>query len=236
LELEKHKKEIFDFLKDLVIIAVIVIFLRTFVAEPFQISGQSMASSYYNQEFIIVDRFSYLDIPLIKVWKINMWDVIVFKPGVSEEKKYFIKRVIWVGGDTIRIKAWDVFIKQAWKKDFVKLDEWYLNKDNKWNTKISYSMKEYNFLVPEGEYFVMWDNRNNSSDSRTCFDNNCGISKVDSFIEKDEIIGKVFIDLGYFNFWNFSFTNPWKHWYPEIKWLDTTPKWFSSQSTYDYKL
>jgi signal peptidase I len=36
------------------------------LAEPFQISGQSMADSYYNKEFIIVDRFSYLDIPMIK--------------------------------------------------------------------------------------------------------------------------------------------------------------------------
>jgi signal peptidase I len=56
-------KEILDFIKDLIIIGLVVLIIRTFIAEPFQISGQSMYSSYYNKEFIIVDRFSYLDIP-----------------------------------------------------------------------------------------------------------------------------------------------------------------------------
>ncbi len=44
----------------------------------------------------------------------------------------------------------------------------------------------------------MWDNRNNSSDSRTCFTISCDSDKQDNFIEKKEIIGKVFINLGYF--------------------------------------
>jgi signal peptidase I len=64
---EKNLKgEIIDFLKDLVWIVVIVVIIRSFLAEPFQISGQSMADSYYNGEFIIVNRFSYLDIPVVK--------------------------------------------------------------------------------------------------------------------------------------------------------------------------
>jgi signal peptidase I len=66
LEKKDMKKEVFDFLKDLVWIVIIVVIIRTFLAEPFQISGQSMANSYYNREFIIVDRFSYLDIPMVK--------------------------------------------------------------------------------------------------------------------------------------------------------------------------
>jgi len=67
LEKKDFKGEVFDFLKDLVIIAVIVLLIRTFLAEPFQISGESMADSYYNGEFIIVDRLSYLDIPAVKI-------------------------------------------------------------------------------------------------------------------------------------------------------------------------
>jgi len=57
--------EALDFLKDIVIIIVIVLVVRTYFIMPFQINGQSMADSYYNREFIIVDRFSYRDIPLI---------------------------------------------------------------------------------------------------------------------------------------------------------------------------
>jgi signal peptidase I len=51
--------EVIDFFKDLVVIVLIVLFIRTFLAMPFQINGQSMYSSYYDKEFIIVDRLSY---------------------------------------------------------------------------------------------------------------------------------------------------------------------------------
>ncbi len=236
MDKKDFKGEVFDFLKDLIIIAIVVLVIRTFLAEPFQISGQSMADSYYNQEFIIVDRLSYLDIPKIKEWEVNRWDVIVFKPWVSETKEYFIKRVIWLGWDTIKIKDWDVFLKVSWAKDYVKLDEKYLNEENYWNTRIWNDKTEKIFKVPEAKYFVMWDNRAHSSDSRVCFSFSCISTSRDSFISKDEITGKVFLDLGFFDFRTFSFTNPWNNWYSNIKWLETKPRWFSSPSTYDYNL
>jgi signal peptidase I len=58
------KKELLSFLKDLVVIVIIVFIIRTFFILPFQISGQSMYDSYYDKEFIIVNRFEYLDLPL----------------------------------------------------------------------------------------------------------------------------------------------------------------------------
>ena len=235
MEKKDVKGEIFDFIKDLIIIWIVVLLIRTFIAEPFQISGQSMASSYYDREFIIVDRFSYLDIPWIKEWNIKRWDVIVFKPWVSEDKEYFIKRIIGLSWDTIKIKDWKVYLRKAWEKDFKELDEKYLNSENNWNTKIGNLKTESVFKVPEWKFFVMWDNRNHSSDSRTCFSFSCETSPRDSFITKDEIVWKVFLDLGYFNFKNFSFTNPWRASYSEIKWIDTTPRWFDSPSNFDYE-
>jgi signal peptidase I len=56
---ENFTGEVLDFLKDLTIIVVIVLVIRTFFVMPFQINGQSMYESYYDKEFIIVDRFSY---------------------------------------------------------------------------------------------------------------------------------------------------------------------------------
>ena len=228
------KGEVFDFLKDLVIIWIIVLLIRTFLAEPFQISGQSMYASYYDKEFIIVDRFSYLNIPKVKDSDINRGDVIVFKPGVSKTKEYFLKRIIGLSWDTIKIKDWDVFLKKLWETEYIKLDEKYLNSENKWNTKIGNLKTESIFKVPENNFFVMWDNRNHSSDSRTCFSFSCVWTSRDSFITPDEITGRVFLDLGYFNFGNFSFTNPGNS-YSEIKWLDTTPRWFDSPSTFSYE-
>jgi signal peptidase I len=58
------RKELFSFLKDLIIIIAIVFFIRTFLILPFQISGQSMYDSYYDREFIIVNRFEYLKLPI----------------------------------------------------------------------------------------------------------------------------------------------------------------------------
>ena len=229
------KSEIIDFLKDLVWIVVIVIVIRTFIAEPFQISGQSMADSYYDREFIIVDRFTYLDIPFIKDWEIKRWDVVVFKPWVNRDKEYFIKRVIGLPWDSIKIKDWLVSLKISWTDDFIELDEKYLNSSNNWNTKVGQLKTEHNYSVPEGEYFVVWDNRNHSSDSRTCFSFSCNGTTKDSFIPKNQITGRLLIDLGYFNFSNFSFKHSWK-WQPQLKWIDTSPRWFSSPGTYDYWL
>ena len=59
-------KEIKDLIKDLIIIFSVVVVIRTFLIVPFQISGQSMYDSYYDREFIIVDRFSYLALPFVK--------------------------------------------------------------------------------------------------------------------------------------------------------------------------
>lgn len=73
--------EALDFLKDIIIIVVIVLVVRTYFIMPFQINGQSMADSYYNREFIIVDRLSYRDIPLIgKLQEVERGDVVVFAP------------------------------------------------------------------------------------------------------------------------------------------------------------
>ena len=79
--------EIFDFWKDLSIIVIIVLIVRTFFILPFQISGQSMYDSYYDREFIIVDRFSYLTFSEPK-----RWDVVVFNTHI-DGKEYFIKRL-----------------------------------------------------------------------------------------------------------------------------------------------
>lgn len=54
-------QEAIDFFRDLIIIFVVVIFVRTFIAAPFQISGSSMEESYHDGEFILVNKFSYAD-------------------------------------------------------------------------------------------------------------------------------------------------------------------------------
>ncbi len=215
------RDEIFDFLKDLIIIVIIVFIVRTFFILPFQISGQSMYDSYYDREFIIVNRFSYLTYDTPK-----KWDVIVFNTHI-DGKEYFIKRIIWIPWDTLKISSWSVFVKSAWSSEFKELDEKYLSETNYKSTYVRWSMDEITYEVPENSYFVMWDNRNGSTDSRACF-STCELSWKSNFITKKDIVWKIFIDLGYFNFKTFSFTNP-------NLGINTKPKWFSSPESYNYE-
>lgn len=215
-------KSLFDFFKDLIIIIIIVIIIRSFIAMPFKISWSSMLSSYYDREFIIVDRLSYL------FSEPKRWDVIVFKPWVNKDKEYFLKRIIWMPWDTLKLEDWEVYIKKAGSKEFKKLDETYLNEENKGNTFVfegnKIAIKEYK--IGKWEYFVMWDNRNHSTDSRECF-SNCTIR--DWYVWKEDMVWKVFLDIWYFNFSNFSFIHP-------DLWISTIPRFFSSPSSFNYDL
>jgi len=91
---------------------------------PFQINGQSMYASYYDKEFIMVDRLSHRDIPLIgQMDEMQRGDVVIFAPGVSKERKYFIKRVIALPGETLKIENGRVYIKELGQEEFYELDE-----------------------------------------------------------------------------------------------------------------
>lgn len=193
---------------------------------PFQINGQSMYESYYDKEFIIVDRLSYRDFPLI--WQsreISRGDVVIFAPWVSDERKYFIKRVVGLPGETLKIEWGRVYLKNEYSQEFEEIDESaYLSEENNKNTNVRGDTGEYIYEIPEGDYFVMGDNRNHSTDARTCFQT-CSIGS--NYITPDAIVGKVLLDLGYFNFKSFSFTQP------DLG-ISTKPRFLDSHAIHDY--
>lgn len=220
-----------DFLKDLIIIVAVVMVVRTFFVMPFQINGQSMYDSYYDKEFIIVDRFSYQDLPVFgRVREPRRWDVVVFKPWVSQDRKYFIKRVIGLPGETLKIQWGKVFLKEDSSDDFIEIDETpYLSEANQGRTYVRNDQWEYIYDIPEGEYFVMGDNRQASTDSRTCF-STCSIRE--NYIDMTMVTGRVLVDLGYFNIKEFSFTHPTVT--EDGAPLSTTPRFLSSPGTHNY--
>ena len=225
-KIDDLKKELVSFFKDLVVIIIVVFIVRTFFVLPFQISWQSMYDSYYDKEFIIVNRFWYLNVPFF--WPLKepkRWDVIVFNTHI-DWKEYFIKRVIWLPWDTLKIQSWSVFVKEKNTSDFVELDEKYLMDTNYKATFVRWTEDEYIYEVPENNYFVMWDNRNASTDSRSCF--SVCEPWSSNFIKRKDIVWKLFVDLWYFNFKSFSFVQL-------TLWIDTKPRWLSSPSSYEYK-
>ena len=219
--------EALDFLKDIIIILIIVLVMRTFFIMPFKINGQSMYESYYDKQFIIVDRLSYRDIPFVwSIQEVERWDVVVFAPWVSQDRKYFIKRVLGLPGETLKIEWGKVYIKQVNASEFIEVDEQeYLSEENENKTIVRWESGEVVYEIPEDSYFVMGDNRNHSTDSRTCFQS-CSVR--DNYVVPWEIIWKVLFDLGYFNFRNFSFMHP------DLG-ISTKPKFFNGLGSYNYE-
>lgn len=120
-----------SFFRDIIIILVVVLFIRSYVAMPFRINGSSMEESYHNDEFIIIDKLSYLSTSAFTLGNPSRGDVVVIKPHANNGKDYYIKRIIGIGGDTVKIENGNVFLKKSGSETFVKLNEGYLSATNK---------------------------------------------------------------------------------------------------------
>lgn len=161
----------------------IVFVLRSFLFEPFQIPSGSMIPTLKVGDFILVNKFTYgIRLPVVrtKILSINepkRGDVMVFFP--PNESRYFIKRVVGLPGDSIRVVDNQLFVngKAAQQVENGELpdDPRYairmenLEGVNHLIQKGKYPGpfgKNYSTTVPEGHYFMMGDNRDNSSDSR----------------------------------------------------------------------
>lgn len=140
-----------ELLKFALIALIIIVPVRMFVAQPFIVRGASMDPTFATDQYLIVDELSYhLDAP-------SRGDVIIFKYP-KDPKQYFIKRIIGLPGETVRIQDGSVFITDVGgiKKE---LTETYITfHGNGGNLEKK--------LGPD-EYFVMGDNRPESSDSRS---------------------------------------------------------------------
>lgn len=181
--LEKSKLKIFladgwDLLKFAVIALAVVIPIRMWIAQPFVVSGESMYPTFDNGQYLIVDEISYI------LGNIHRGDVVIFRyPG--DTKRFFIKRLIGLPNEKIIVTDKDVTIINKDNPNGFKLTEPYINE------KIFTQTGEY--TTGDGEYFVMGDNRNKSSDSRTW-----GESTPTKLTNK-LMIGKAFLRLLPFN-------------------------------------
>ncbi len=190
-------KEAIGFLRDLAVIIVIVLVIRNFVASPFRISGNSMEENYHDGEYILVDQFSYANFGLFRVGEPERGDVVILRPHAANGKEYYIKRVIGLPGDKLEFRDGEIYVTPKGKTDAAKLDEPYLSPFNRGRTFLPNDVRQAEFTVPEDEYFVVGDNRNNSSDSRSCF-RTCVDGKVGHYLKRGDVVGKVFLSLGYF--------------------------------------
>lgn len=152
------------------IIALLIVFpIRLFVAQPFIVSGASMMETFHNGEYLIVDQVSY------QLHDPRRGDVVIFRYP-RDPSKFFIKRIIGTPGDTVIIEGSKVTIKNTTYPEGLVLSEPYIKSMNPNNALTE--------TLGDREYFVMGDNRDQSSDSR-----------VWGILMEDRIVGRAFLRL-----------------------------------------
>lgn len=188
---QARQPAVFEYAASFLPVLAIVLVLRSFLIEPFQIPSASMVPTLEVGDFILVNKFSYgLRLPVAGTKVLDLGepergDVMVFFP--PNDKRYFIKRVIGLPGDRIEIRDKVLTINgelapqslvaelpagqpsyQLRKEDLVGVEhsvrmELYKPRGR---TPLGFDPDNLSLTVAPGHYFMMGDNRDNSSDSR----------------------------------------------------------------------
>lgn len=151
------KNYIKEFLPYFMIILVVVL-IKTFVVSPIRVNGASMDPTLNDKDIMLLDEISY------RFSDIERFDIVV----VKEEDEYLIKRVIGLPGETVE-----------YKNDKLYIDGKYVKEDFKHKETFDFST-----TLGKDEYFIMGDNRTNSTDSR-----------VFGPISRDKIMGKTLLTI-----------------------------------------
>jgi signal peptidase I len=142
-----------SWLRDLAFSVLIAVVLIVFIYQPVKVEGTSMMPTLSDQERIFINKFTYE----FGLGSIEHGDTVVFWFPYDKSKSY-IKRVIGLPGDRVRVDAGQVYVNgQALVEDYVPEE----NRDaGSWRGGEDQ-------IVPKGCYFVLGDHRNSSSDSRS---------------------------------------------------------------------
>lgn len=142
----------FEIAKYTIISLLLVAPFRIFIAQPFIVSGESMSHTFEPQEYLVVDQLTY------RHEEPRRGDVVIFKYPL-DSSVYFVKRVIGMPGETVRIDHNIVTIQSPGSSEPVRLDEPYIS-------SVSVDERPTEVTLERDEYFVLGDNRKESADSR----------------------------------------------------------------------
>jgi signal peptidase I len=149
-------------ISETLILSVALFLIINAVSARIRIESISMQPTLYEGDFVIVNRLAY------KLGEPGRGDIIVFHFPPDPQREPYIKRVVGLPGETVRIKNGHVFVNDiALREPYIKASPMY---SGSWQ-------------VPDGHLFVLGDNRNNSSDSHSW-----GMVPLENVIGKAEVI------------------------------------------------
>jgi len=187
-----------EYAKSFFPVLLVVFVLRSFLVEPFQIPSFSMVPTLEVGDYILVNKYTYgIRLPVLrtKVWALNeprRGDVMVFFPPHMNDT-YFIKRVVGLPGDTVAYRHKRLYVngREMPAETLAVLPEgasrYQLGTETLGDARHlvqndeSRPARDFSVLVKPGHYFMMGDNRDNSSDSR-----------VWGQVPEKDIVGKAF--------------------------------------------
>jgi signal peptidase I len=163
----------------------IAVFVVTFLAQAFTIPSESMEQTLLIGDYLLVDKLCYGNggvwERLLPYRKIRRGDIVVFHYPVNPSQA-FVKRVVAVPGDRLRLINKRVFVngtplnepyvqyvsnvRSPYRDDFPRTDRPDYGVDAKWWKEMPKLVEDHQLIIPEGHYFVLGDNRDDSQDSR----------------------------------------------------------------------
>lgn len=141
-----------DIIETFVIALAMFVLMYLFLFQPHQVKGNSMYPNFHDEEYLLTNKITY------RLSEPKRGDVIVFKAPKNEEYDY-IKRIVGLPGDTIKIEDCNVFINNQPLKEEYLSENICTSSGRTWQAGKS-------IMLSENEYFVAGDNRPYSSDSR----------------------------------------------------------------------
>jgi signal peptidase I len=143
---------IWETVKVVIVSLAIVIPIRYFLVQPFFVKGASMETTFDDGDYILIDEISY------RFKEPARGDVVIFRYP-ADQSQFFIKRIVGLPEETVEIKDNKVVIYNKQHPEGFVLNESYLDKSQ-------HTAGNSRFKLDPNEYFVLGDNRLQSSDSR----------------------------------------------------------------------
>lgn len=163
------RHSVYDVFKITLIALLLITPFRFFVAQPFIVSGASMEPTLMPHEYLVIDELSY------RFQEPRRGDVIIFRYPL-DPAIFFVKRVVGLPGETVDIRDGHVFVRMGEGK-VVQLEEPYVEPEHR-------TRESSVITLEDNEYFVLGDNRSQSSDSR-----------VWGPVTRDHITGRAYLRL-----------------------------------------